>query len=528
MALVPFYPDGKVRLLKDVPLNNTYRDTYAFVDLSSQSQFFFQKTAFEFKTVAPVRYGESIRVPLNATQALPCSYMMFQNSNFSTKWFYAFITGVEWLSLNDCIINYEIDDIQTWFFDMEIPPCFVEREHVNNDAIGANIVPESLEYGEYIVNDLSRTNLFYNYDIIIAATVSKNGDSVTGDMYGGVYSGLEYLTFETAEEANDYIDKVTRMNKSNGIVAVFMMPSEFLAAPGSDKGITKSVSKPKNIMRLANGYVPRNKKLFTYPYNLLHVTTANGNSADFKYEFFEIDKSTGYGKPNLPCRFIVAMDTTPNPTAVLVPINYKMGSADLGDIENWEEKLSMDGFPQCAWATDAYKAWLAQNGSSNQLAIMSSAFNGITSFINSTAGGSPLGVASSLGNTAFSIANTLNQKTIASTMPPQAHGANSNTSLLSQQRKDFYFYNLTIEKEFARIIDDYFDMFGYAVHEVKVPNIKGREYWNFVQTKECKVKGVLPSPSARHIEDIFNIGIRFWHSDVIGEYYRNNRIIGGT
>ena len=31
--------------------------------------------------------------------------------------------------------------------------------------------------------------------------------------------------------------------------------------------------------------------------------------------------------------------------------------------------------------------------------------------------------------------------------------------------------------EFARIIDDYFNMFGYATHRVKTPNRDGRPHW---------------------------------------------------
>lgn len=525
MALGTFAPDGIIKLLANVPLDLNLRDTFYFENPTAQSEFFSLKARYTFPSSSPVRIPNAVNVGVNANQCYNCSYMMFQNSNFNNKWFYAFITGVEWVSIHNCIIHYQIDDLQTWFFEMQIPPCFVVREHVNNDDIGRNIIDETLEIGEYVAKNISHTNLFNEYDIIIASTFDSSGNPVAGAKYGGVYSGLAYHVFNSATDANNFIDKAVAQNKSNGIIAVFMMPSEFIAEAGTLKGVTKNINKLKNIDTLANGYTPRNKKLFTYPYNFLYVTNLNGNSANYRYEFFEIQEGSGIGDPLAPCRFQISMDTTPNPTAYLVPLNYKTPSTT--NTPNYNEKFAMDGFPQCAWQSDSYKAWLAQNGSSNQLAVMSAAFSGLSGTLGNAMSGNIGGAINSAVGAGFNIAQTLNQKQIASTLPPQAHGANSNTVLLSQQIKDFWFYQMTVDKEHARIIDDYFDMFGYAVHEVKVPNIHGRECWNYVQTIGCKITGNLPSSAQRNIENMFNAGIRFWHGDFIGEYFRKNPIIQG-
>ena len=64
------------------------------------------------------------------------------------------------------LLKYTIDEFSTWFDYWNPEPCFVEREHVNDDTIGANTVPEGLECGEYVINasgdvetDLSATEL---------------------------------------------------------------------------------------------------------------------------------------------------------------------------------------------------------------------------------------------------------------------------------------------------------------------------------------------------------------------------------
>lgn len=36
-----------------------------------------------------------------------------------------------------------------------------------------------------------------------------------------------------------------------------------------------------------DGYKPKNKKLYTYPYNFYHVDNASGSELSLRYEFFE-------------------------------------------------------------------------------------------------------------------------------------------------------------------------------------------------------------------------------------------------
>ena len=44
-------------------------------------------------------------------------------------------------------VVFEVDPLQTFMFDIEVKPSFVEREHTNNDTVGANTLPEGLELG---------------------------------------------------------------------------------------------------------------------------------------------------------------------------------------------------------------------------------------------------------------------------------------------------------------------------------------------------------------------------------------------
>lgn len=53
---------------------------------------------------------------------------MYKNSNYSNKWFYAYITRMEYE--NDGMTNIYIttDVFQTWQFDLNFKESFIERE----------------------------------------------------------------------------------------------------------------------------------------------------------------------------------------------------------------------------------------------------------------------------------------------------------------------------------------------------------------------------------------------------------------
>lgn len=97
-----------------------------------------------------------MRVGLSADACYDCNYLMFQNSGFGSKWFYAFITSVEYVNNAVTEISFEIDVMQTWFFNYSVGECFIEREHSASDEIGENLVPETVNVGEYVLEIAQR------------------------------------------------------------------------------------------------------------------------------------------------------------------------------------------------------------------------------------------------------------------------------------------------------------------------------------------------------------------------------------
>ena len=109
-------------------------------------------------------------------------------------------------------------------------------------------------------------------------------------------------------------------------------------------------------------------------------------------------------------------------------------------------------------------------------------------------------------------------------MPDQARGGLGNQTMAAIGLLDFAFMHKHIKPEFVTIIDDYFNMFGYATHKVKIPNRTARPHWTYTKTVGCVVHGSVPCDDLNKICSIYNNGITFWNNgSEVGNYSLDNR-----
>ena len=122
--------------------------------------------------------------------------------------------------------------------------------------------------------------------------------------------------------------------------------------------------------------------------------------------------------------------------------------------------------------------------------------------------------------------NTLANMDKQDKIPNEIRGGQGGNYMLTGARKNrFELYNQTITAQYARMIDDYFTMFGYRVARVKVPSTTSRKYWNYVKTSNAIVTGNIPTDSKDIIQNCLNKGITFWHDTDVGNYNRTNSIV---
>ena len=56
---------------------------------------------------------------------------MYQNNNYTNKWFYAFITNMQYENNGTTLISIATDVWQTWQFDITWKQSFIEREMID-------------------------------------------------------------------------------------------------------------------------------------------------------------------------------------------------------------------------------------------------------------------------------------------------------------------------------------------------------------------------------------------------------------
>jgi hypothetical protein len=85
---------------------------------------------------------------------------------------------------------------------------------------------------------------------------------------------------------------------------------------------------------------------------------------------------------------------------------------------------------------------------------------------------------------------------------------------------------MSINDEYAKIIDDYFSMFGYKVNSLKLPELFSRKSWNYIKTIDCNYTADIPQEDLQKIKAMFNNGITFWHDvNTFYDYSQLNYII---
>lgn len=508
MALTP----ATVIRLLEAPLDQKQEDQIRFASRSAQSTYFSGLTKHTFTSFNFQRKDNVIKVNKHIDELWNCNYVMYDNAQFTNRWFYAFITKMEYIGDSVTAIHIKTDVYQSWMLDCDFKASFVEREHIATDTAGNNLVPENLDLGDYVQNGVKTFAGLGPMDVILAVSESSEGIPATGQLINNVYGAADFYgqsgsTFSGTGGFNSILAGYSA-EKSDAVIAVYMCPHVFSGFPASVSMYPNPTNKitvtGPTAKTTIDGYTPRNKKLLTYPYSYLYVHNNNGQGLALPFEFFD-------GTPE----FEVIGSIMPNSQFKLYPANWQLG-AGVGSDEEYDLSLTLDGFPLCSWKYDAYKEWLATNGLKNAMAIGAGAVAAV--------GGAATGnVAMAAGGIA-SVVASMQARHVAEIQPISSKGnLNSGNANCADKVNDFIIYPKSIRKHTAEMLDDFFHMYGYQTNRVKVPNLFGRPYFNYVKTTGANITGSVPSADMAELKEIFNKGVTLWHSGAnVGNYSLNN------
>ena len=536
-------PNSTVVLLKNISLTPTYENTVDYDNATDQYNDMYAHKLGQWDRCTYVgKNKQQGTIRLESTQGLlmqQATYMMFKNTSYEDKWFYAFVTDVTWVNNVTWEVSFILDVMQTYYFDFTYEKCLIERQHVTDDSIGANLIEENLEIGEYVVEGATHIDEFQNTHTCVATTLNQGGsqwDPESTDYPTSVIDGVNYgckiYKFLTKETFGKFIKQANDDGVTDQIIDIYEVPDFATGDEVSQTGsleisvthsISKSIDKPYS--NFANQYVPKNNKLYTYPFKYLKATNHTGNIANYRYENFSDND----------CNFEVHCTITPNPEGYIYPNNY-LNFADAVD-----EGVSINDFPKGGYVSDQYKAWIAQTANSRTLQMLgigASAVVGVAGLMTG-AGGMMLASATTMTTaqaTAFGAgvaglassfkqaSNMYAQKKDRMVNSQQATGNKSNAVVHEMNYHYIALYRMCIKPYFAKKIDDYFTKYGYAINELGYPNPKARPHFTFIKTVGCDVKASLPSQLVEQINSIHDNGITFWKNlDSIGDYSLDNR-----
>lgn len=177
-------PNSTVLLLHNVPLDSSYQHTIYWGTPIAQAQWFQQQTIANgaFSQLAYVRPETGIiRVQQVADKLYACNYMMYRNTAYGDKWFYAFVDQVIYISDICTEIRFTIDELQTWFFEANFRPCLVERNHLGVDIPGSSVTTEPVEIGPLRCSQINKALDLSNMSIITAFAGKYGSDGGGGD-----------------------------------------------------------------------------------------------------------------------------------------------------------------------------------------------------------------------------------------------------------------------------------------------------------------------------------------------------------
>lgn len=416
-------PNSKIYILKDVPLDVTFDHTMWWPNKEAQTSGFMSKIKYRFTEQSYQRATKnSIRVEILCDRLYDCNYIMFQNTSFSNKWFYAFITNLNYLGNDVTEITYQLDPIQTWFFEFELAQSFVIREHSETDAIGDNVMPEAVPMGDYIHTPPVMLSPEREWVAVVVYTGNPSTGGITASppaIYNGAMhqAKVKILDLSSADDMSEFVTTLNALsifNNTDAVADVYMLPKKYVAVKYdvlNETAWNEAAKEISGVLRDCTGqlakptlgtYTPVNNKLYTYPYTKIVITNNQGETKDYKYELWHDYNLSPNGR-----RYELNVVGVVNPSVIFRPMLYGVPYKYAGEIptENvdslyaWDDGIMLSNFPHCTWATSDYAAKIVQAG-------MGAALAGLTGGGSiAVAGGAIAGAAQDPGTSVATVPN---------------------------------------------------------------------------------------------------------------------------
>lgn len=409
-------PDSSVSLYADVPISDGHE--IVFRSKTEQSTYFATKKIASKAGCTYLKKTGRLRIEWSTATVMRADFISFKNPSFENITFYAKLIDYEYVNNVTTDVLYEIDWFQSFCFDVEMHPCGIVREQLTEEDYQKAVanpwrrdIPELLTDEDLPVSE--SLECIYTNGVNTMGTVTGNRFPLTSGiplidqglkqlqivMYLSSIRNSEdlddsqktqfrnFLSFWSTLNGNtfDYqtvnIDNIfaTTNERFCRSYAVLTMPlSEYenfskavsylsaLSITGNIVGLYILPSWMASGGSFTTGFkIPKlqvnNPKLNTFPFRYLRMKTPQ-DVKEYRIDLFDVLQHSEDAEVWLNWK--LTSNVSGAPIMALLPQGYK----NSGDEYNFYERIEYSNFPQMAFSTDAYLAYIS---SQNQLNLLS-------------------------------------------------------------------------------------------------------------------------------------------------------------
>lgn len=419
-------PETEIYLLK-APLQVDESQQIDFANATVQVNYFQSLPKLALLNATYQRENGSIAVNFNLESIRSYNYVMYKNKQYSNKWFYAFITGFEYVGNTVTEVQIKTDVYQTYMFEYELKQSYIKRETVSDDTFGKNLIPEDVDTGDYIINH-SKTQFIEvastrytpsdttKVPLIVVQCSEKVGNlyidrtagsQMVDDTYiiGSMPQGAYYYFFDNYPSDiygggygafTAFRNHLDSIGKGNAIINMFLVPRSAVYGrvsrtlkmfddDGQEGSTVIDLYEPSANTYGANtvenftyaiptkigNFTPNNNKMFTEQFNYFVISNFAGSVVNFAWENFHNFATGAVQTPSFRLNALVSATTSFS----MQPMN-----SIKSEVDNLGNKVSMEfiagtQLPTLSWESDYYLNWIAQNGEKMNLKLRNSMAN---------------------------------------------------------------------------------------------------------------------------------------------------------
>lgn len=505
---------SQLKILEGIPFTADDKIVLTFNSLAEQENYFEDFAIETFTNLSFVKgfLGKQIKVNAEIESLYYANYIMFNNSAYGDKWFYAYITGFEYVSDGCTIINFELDYFQTYMGEIVFDNCFIERQMQNdNDIFSSGGRPtwlHSVEELPFALQDtihiINKDEVFFDeWEVAIIYKPNLVIEDIKGafDWIGAILSGTtDIVHYRPLINRGVYLS-----NKYYSGASIVFVP---VNGDAINEQITTFVMAGYNILDII--MVPKvitnyfyatvdftaenllytqpeysgfklKAKCFCYPFCYIEVTNCQGSSYKYKFEDFM----------NRICSFKISMATLPNFAGIIYPYGYY----ETGTTDGYELGLTIGEAPKCIWNENAMARYFNSD-------MMMDVVNAAASM----AAGMPV-----------------KPDLVVNTYSAVMSGDKQKNNIGKQPTLNLFLDKIGWKIKAvmtANILDVNFFFYqkGYQTNQIGQPNILTNDRFNYVKTRNAVVSGDIPIECKKKVEEMLDGGITFWH-DLDNKYY---------